>query len=72
MQFQPELREPLAQISPESLGIFLILETNGEIISEPNDDDITVGEPIPPPLSPQVEDVVQVHVGQQRRYRCLR
>ena len=52
MQFQPELREPLTQISEEPLRIFLILETNSEIISEPNDDDVTFGEPIPPPSSP--------------------
>ena len=53
MQVQPELREPLAKIGPESLRLFLILETDGEIISEPDDDDVTGGEPIPPPLSPR-------------------
>ena len=64
MQVQPELREPLAKIGPESLRIFLILETDGEIISEPDDDDVTGGEPIPPPLSPQVE-----HVGRVESWR---
>jgi hypothetical protein len=46
------------------LRIFLILETDGEIISEPDDDDVTGGEPIPPPLSPQVE-----HVGRVESWR---
>jgi hypothetical protein len=38
----------------------LILETNGEIIGEPDNDDVTIGEPIPPPLSPQVKYVGRV------------
>ena len=32
MKFQPELREPLAKISPEPLRILLMLETNSEIV----------------------------------------
>jgi hypothetical protein len=70
MKFQPELREPLAKISPEPLRILLMLETNSEIVGEPDNDHVTLGVPIPPPLSPQVEYVVQVHVSQQRRNRC--
>ncbi|WP_246633655.1 hypothetical protein [Pseudonocardia nigra] len=34
MQFQPELREPLTEISQEPLRVFLILEARGEIVGE--------------------------------------
>jgi hypothetical protein len=60
MKFQSELREPLAKISPEPLRILLMLETNSEIVGEPDNDHVTLGVPIPPPLSPQVEYVGRV------------
>ena len=46
-----------------------VLETDGEIVGEPHDDDISVREPPPPPIGPLVEYIVQVHVRQQRRRR---
>ena len=50
-----------------------VLESQDEIVRVPNDDDIARGMPPPPLLRPQVEDVVQVHVGKQRRdHRSLR
>src|SRR6266568_8923673 len=70
MQLQPELREPLAKIGKEPPCIGLVLETNGEIIGEPDGDHVTLGEPVPPPLDPQDENVVQVHISEQRRCRC--
>ena len=69
MQFQPELRESLAQLGEEPLGVTLVLEANDEVVSEPHDDHVTVRVPLPPLLDPQVEDVVQVDVGEQRRNR---
>jgi hypothetical protein len=65
MQLQPEPRQPLAKIGPEPLRILLVLEPD-RVVSETHDDHITVRMPAPPPVSPQVEDVMEVHVGEQR------
>ena len=70
MQFQTELREPLAKIVQELLGVTSMLEPDDEVIGEPRDDHVAAGVPFPPLLDPPVEDVVQVHVGEQRRNRC--
>src|SRR5262249_28058907 len=70
VQLQPELREPLAKLDPKPPRILLILETNDKVVSEPHNDHVTVRPPLPPPLGPQVEDVVQIQVSQQRGYRC--
>src|SRR6266540_40508 len=70
VQFQGELREPLAQVPEKPLGVLLMLEPDDEVVGEADDDHVTVRAPPPPPLGPQVEDVVQIHVGEQRRYRC--
>ncbi|HUZ35367.1 MAG TPA: hypothetical protein VMV17_03475 [Streptosporangiaceae bacterium] len=54
----------------EPLGVLLLLEPDGKIVSEPHDDHITARTLFPPPVCPQVEDMMQVHVGEQRRNRC--
>src|SRR5262245_39156043 len=40
MQFQPELREPLAKISKEPLRILLILKPRDEVVRETHDNHI--------------------------------
>jgi len=70
VQFQPEPGEPAAQLFPEPLGVVPVLEPDDEVVRESHDDHITVREPAPPPAGPQVQDVVQVHVREQRRNRC--
>ncbi len=40
------------------------------IIGEPGDDHVAPGVPQPPLPGPAVNDVVEVHVGEQRRHRC--
>jgi hypothetical protein len=66
VQFQPELREPLAKLGQELPRILLLFEADDEIVRPPHDDHITVCVAVPPPVSPQVEDVMQVHVREQR------
>src|SRR6266481_3274480 len=66
VQFQTEVREPLAQLTKEPLSLDLMLEPNDKIISKTYHDDITASLLLPPSLDPQVEHVVQVNVGQQR------
>jgi len=66
MQFQPELRKSLSKVGQEPLCVILILEASGEIVREAHDDHVAARVAFPPPLDPQVEDVVQVHVSEQR------
>jgi hypothetical protein len=63
VQLQPELREPAAKLVPEPLSVFPVLEPDGEIVGEAHNDHITARVPFPPPVGPQVQDVVQVYVG---------
>jgi hypothetical protein len=43
-----------------------MLETHHEIVSKTRDHNVTARVPSPPLMSPQVEDVVQVDVRQER------
>ena len=63
MQFQPELRETLAQVGEEPLRVVLVLEASDIVVSEPRENHVPMRMPLPPLLSPQVEDVMQVDVG---------
>src|SRR5882757_2832312 len=69
MQLQPELRQPLAQLIAEPPRILLMLKPDGDVISEPHDDHVTDRPMIPPPVGPQVEHIMEVHVREQRRSR---
>src|SRR5687768_3860162 len=44
-----------------------MLESHNKVIREPHDDDIAVSLRLPPLLDPQVQYVVQVDIGEQRR-----
>src|SRR5216683_2133199 len=70
VQIQPELREPLAEIVQEPACILVILETHDEVVCETHDDDIPARNMTPPPVGPQVEDIMEVNVRQQWRRRC--
>src|SRR5213593_3965108 len=66
MQRQPELREPLAQLGEELLGLLPMLESHDEVVGEAHDHDLSARLLLSPPLDPEIEHVVQVEVGQQR------
>src|SRR5881296_937259 len=66
VQRQPELREPLAQLGEEPLGLLPLLEPHDEVIRKAHDHDIAARLLLPPPLGPVIEHVVQVDIGQQR------
>jgi hypothetical protein len=42
-----------------------VLKAYHDVIRIPQDDHIAFGFPPSPPLGPEIEDVVQVHVGEQ-------
>src|SRR5260370_41884369 len=66
IQLQVERREPAAQIRPEPLSVIPMLEPHHEVVSETHDQHVTARVPTPPLVSPQVENVVQVDVRQER------
>src|ERR1700677_163648 len=67
MQLEVELPHSFRQFCLEPLGIRFSLESNDNVVGKSHDDDITVCLFSAPPLNPQVEYVMEVHVGQQRR-----
>jgi hypothetical protein len=62
MQLQPELREPVAQISQKLLGVLTMLKARHVVIGEPRKDDISSRVTPAPLVGPQVKHVVQVDV----------
>src|SRR5215218_1163186 len=67
MQRQRKLLQARAHRVPEALGIGLVLETDHDIIRVTDDHHVPAGLPPSPALGPEVEHVVQVDVGQERR-----
>src|SRR5512132_476361 len=63
---QPEPGQTIGQVLAESLGVGLMLKPQHDVVGVPDDDHLTAGVPSAPVLSPEIEDVVQVDVGQQR------
>ena len=66
MQFERELLEPFSHRVPESARIDLVFEAHDQIVGIPHHDHVATGFTLAPSPRPQVEDVVQVDVGQQR------
>src|SRR5262249_61993589 len=70
VQLQGESREPVAEVPQELPGVSQMLEPGDEVVGEAHDDHVAARVPPPPPLGPQVKDVMEVDVRQQRGYRC--
>ena len=66
MQRQRELLQPLTHRIPEAPGVGLVLETDHNVIRVAHEDHVAGGLAPSPALGPEVEDVVQVDVGQER------
>jgi len=73
MQRQRELFHPCTKIRQKALCIVLVLKPDDTIVGVAHDDEIPTGVAMSPLLSPEIEGVVQVTVGKQRRnHRPLR
>src|SRR5579863_2667067 len=73
MQLQPEFPHALPQLLQESLSVFPVLETQHSVIRIAHDDHFAPGYLLPPCHHPQIEYIVQVEVGKDRRnHRTLR
>ena len=58
--------QPLAHRLEEATGVGLVLEAHDHVIGIAHDDHVAGGLPPSPALGPEIEDVVQVDVGQER------
>src|SRR5215472_17539152 len=67
MQFQVELPHSFGEFCPKLIGIRFVPESNHDVVRKSYDDDIAVRTLLTPCLDPQVEHVVKIDVGQQRR-----
>src|SRR6516164_3307295 len=66
MQFQTEPYQPFPKLHEEPLGVGPVLKTHHKIVGIADDDDIAACHFLAPGLNPQVENIMQVHVGEQR------
>src|SRR6266567_498664 len=67
MQFQAELPESLGKFHSKLLGIRFVLESDHDVVRVPHDDDIAVRLLSTPCLDPQIKNVMEIDVRQQRR-----
>jgi hypothetical protein len=66
VQLQAKDGQTLRQVSLEPLCVRAMLKPEHDVVGVPDDEHVTAGMPLPPLLGPQVEDVVQVDVCEQR------
>ena len=66
MQRQPKLTKAILQCADKCARFTFPLEPNNAVVRIAYNDDITGGVLLPPAMCPQIEDVVQINVGQQR------
>jgi hypothetical protein len=71
VQLKRELREPFAHRIPELPRIGLSLEARHDVVSVAHDDHLARGLSLAPLRRPEVKDVVQKNVGQQRRRHAM-
>ena len=67
MQFQPELLQSLPKFVPKPLGIGTPLKAHHGVVGIADDDHVAVGVLPSPLVDPQVIDVMQIDVRQDRR-----
>ena len=67
VQFQLELLHSFLQFRPEPFSIALELESNHSVVGVAHHDHIAVRTLLTPCLNPEIEDVMEVDIRQQRR-----
>jgi hypothetical protein len=66
VQFEVEPVESLPQVAPKLLGVVFVLEADNEIVTVSHDNDVSPCVPAAPLGGPEVKDIVQVEVRQER------
>jgi len=59
MQLQAELREPVAEVGQEPLGVLTMLKARHVVVSEPHENHVPARVSPPPLVGPQIEHVVE-------------
>src|SRR5208282_4998139 len=67
VQFQLELLHSFFQFRPEPFGLVFELESNHDVVGVTHHDHIAVRPLLAPCLNPEIEDVMEVDIRQQRR-----
>src|SRR5208283_1590961 len=67
MQRQRNLLQPFAHRIPEAAGVIPALEADDDVVGVPHHDHVARGLAPSPALGPEIEDVVEIDVGEQRR-----
>ena len=67
MKLQTELGQALPEFFQESLGFRPVLETCHKIVGITDDNNFALRHFLAPGLHPQVENIVQVYIREQRR-----
>ncbi len=67
VQFQLELLHAFFQLRPEPLGLVFVLEPNHDVVRITHHDHIAMRPLLTPCLNPEIEDVMEVDIRQQRR-----
>src|SRR5262249_36000501 len=70
VKFKPDLPQPLPKLCKEAIGIGSILETQHKIIGVSNNHDGARCHFLAPGFDPQIEDVMQIDIREQRRCHC--
>jgi len=70
MQFQTKLCQPFSKFFQEPFSFYSVLKAHHQIIGVTNDNHIASRRFLAPDFNPEIEDVMQVHVGEQRRSHC--
>jgi hypothetical protein len=68
VEFQPELVQAVLQRCQEPLCLTSVLEAEHKVIGKADDHHVPLRDTFAPGLHPQVEDIVQIAVGQQRAH----
>ncbi len=66
VQAQCELGQAVLEITQKALRLTPVLEAHNGVVGELHDDHVAARMPFAPLLDPEIVDVVQVHVSQQR------
>ena len=69
VQVECEPFEPRAHVVEKAQRVSLVLEADKDVVGVAHNDHVALGLPPSPAVGPEVEPVVQVDVGQKRRYR---
>jgi hypothetical protein len=71
MQGERKLRQPIPQFRLKPLGIGLVFKAGDDVIGIAHQDDVPLGMVVWPPISPEIEDVLQIDLRQQGRGHSL-